>query len=95
MRLARVVGNVVSTIKDHTHSGLKLMIVEPIDLNGNPSGFQLVCIDTADAGTGDIVIISDDGDAALMIFNIDDCAVDSVICGVLDNYTIGDQMYKV
>lgn len=95
MRIGRVIGNVVSTIKDHTHNGLKLMVVELMDLNGNPYGPEVVCIDTADAGIGDTVIVSDDGDSALMIFEINDCAVDWVICGVVDRYTAKGQVYKV
>ena len=34
MRIARVVGNVVSTIKEETHCSYKLMIIEYLDQNG-------------------------------------------------------------
>ena len=35
MKLARVVGNVVSTVKDACYTGQKLMIIDYIDENGN------------------------------------------------------------
>lgn len=95
MRIGRVIGNLVSTIKDRTHHGLKLMIVELLDLDGKPCESEVVCIDTADAGIGDTVIVSNDGDSALMIFEVTDCAVDWVICGVVDYYTTQGQTYKV
>ena len=38
MRLARVIGNVVSTIKDECFTGQKLMIVDYIDEQGNLTG---------------------------------------------------------
>ena len=38
MRIARVVGNVVSTIKEETHYGRKMMIIEYLDLDLKPIG---------------------------------------------------------
>ena len=84
MILAKVVGNVVSTIKPMSHNGYKLMIVEMLDLEGKPYGSRQVAIDAADAGIGDTVLIIDDGGAALMILNDQDVIADWVICGVID-----------
>ena len=50
MKLARVVGNVVSTIKDECFAGQKLMIVDYIDEDGNLTGNHAICFDVADAG---------------------------------------------
>ena len=56
MRIARVVGNVVSTIKEETHYGRKMMIIEYLDLNMQPIGSRDIALDAADAGIGDIVL---------------------------------------
>ena len=53
MRLARVVGNVVSTIKDEGYKGQKLMIVEYLNEHGQPEGARQIAFDCADAGVGD------------------------------------------
>ena len=82
MQIAKVVGNVVSTIKDAGLSGYKLMIVAYED------GKREIVFDAADAGIGDTVLVVKDGGASSMVLD-DDCVVaDSTICGVVDHYTI-------
>jgi microcompartment protein CcmK/EutM len=61
MRIARVVGNVVSTIKEETHCSYKLMIIEYLDQNGKAVGVRQIVVDAANAGIGDIVLINVDG----------------------------------
>lgn len=84
MKLARVVGNVVSTIKHQSHEGLKLMIIEPVDYDGKICGKQLIAIDCACSGEGDYVLITDDGGASRMILGDDGAVIDWSIVGVLD-----------
>ena len=47
MKLARVVGNVVSTVKDACYTGQKLMIIDYIDENGSLTGNQAIAFDAA------------------------------------------------
>ena len=47
----RVVGNVVSTVKDACYTGQKLMIIDYIDENGSLTGNQAIAFDVADAGS--------------------------------------------
>ena len=63
MRIARVVGNVVSTVKDEKFFGHKLMIVEFLDLVGAPIGAREIAFDCADSGPGDIVLVNTGADA--------------------------------
>ena len=84
MKIARVVGNVVSTIKCPSHNGLKLMIIEFIDLEGFPCSVRQIAIDAACSGVGDIVLLTDDGGAARMIIGDNNAVIDWVIVGVLD-----------
>lgn len=87
MKLAKVIGNVVSTIKHSTHEALKLMIVRQVDLSGNVYGKQLIAIDTASAGEGDYILLVDEGGAARMLLG-SDAAIDAVIVGILDSLNI-------
>ena len=52
MRLAKVIGNVVSTVKDEGFYGQKLMIVDYIDEDGNLTGNNAIVFDVAHAGIG-------------------------------------------
>lgn len=90
MKLGRVVGNVVSTIKDPGFYGHKLLIVDYIDEDGNMTGNQVICFDVADAGVGDTVLINVDGGAANMFLGRE-CIGDLTVCGVLDSVTLDDE----
>ena len=83
MRLAKVVGNVVSTIKLEGYAAQKLLIVEFIDRDGNPEGSRMISFDCAHAGVGDVVLVSSDGGAANMFLG-DHCIADLTVCGVVD-----------
>lgn len=87
MKLARVVGNVVSTIKREHLKGYKLMIVQPINLDGTPQGARRIALDGADAGVGDIVLLNNDGGAAQMVMQDKKLIGDDTIAGVVDFFT--------
>ena len=87
MRIGRVVGNVVSTIKDEDYYGYKLLIVEYWDENGKPDGARVIAFDATDAGVGDVVLIAADGGASNMLLNDKKIVADVAIAGVLDSYT--------
>ena len=86
MKLAKVVGNVVSTIKDEGYDGQKLMVVEYLDRDGRPSDSRVIAFDVADAGIGDTVLVNVDGGAANMFLG-NHCIADLTICGVVDDIT--------
>ena len=88
MKIARVIGNVVSTIKDEKFSGHKLMIIEYIDLDGMPISPRQIAFDCADSGPGDVVLVCEDGGATKMFFNDNDLIADWTICGVIDHFSV-------
>ena len=62
MILARVIGNVESTIKYYQYEGLKLMYVQPLDLKTlKPRGSKQIAADAVDAGVGDLVLVIEEG----------------------------------
>ena len=91
MKLARVVGNVVSTDKDAGYYGQKLMIIDYLDDDGKMTGNQAIAFDVADAGVGDTVIVNVDGGAANMFLGRQ-CIADLTICGVIDHLTIDGEV---
>ncbi|GHU67256.1 hypothetical protein AGMMS49983_18160 [Clostridia bacterium] len=85
MKLATVVGNVVSTIKDKDYHGYKLMIVQFMDEKGVPKGPRQIVFDAAQSGIGDVVLVNIDGGAANMLLNDGVIIADYTICGILDH----------
>ena len=88
MKIAKVVGNLISTIKDSCFKSYKLMIVEYLNPDGTPDGKRQIAFDAAHAGVGDIVLVNIDGGAANMFTGDKNLIADLTICGVLDSFAI-------
>lgn len=84
MLLARVVGNVVATQKNEKLDGSKLLLVQPLDLDGTARGAPVLAIDGVDAGVGDRVLLIQDGRSAQLILGRGVAAVDAAVVGVVD-----------
>lgn len=84
MKLARVIGNVVATLKDPCFKGHKVLIVQPIDEMGNDISQSFLSCDTVNAGPGDIVLVEQEGNAARQLLGTQDDPFHSVIVGVVD-----------
>ena len=89
MTIGRVVGNVVSTHKNAKLEGAKLMLVQPLDLDGAPKGAPLMAVDGVDAGIGDRVLLIQDGRSAQLVLGKGTAAVDAAIIGVVDAVELG------
>ncbi len=55
MKLARVDGTVVATVKDANLAGVKLLVLQPLDEDLHQEGEPLVAIDGVGVGRGEIV----------------------------------------
>jgi microcompartment protein CcmK/EutM len=84
MLVAQVVGNVVATQKNSKLEGTKLLLVQPLDLAGEPRGGTVLAIDSVDAGVGDRVLLVQDGKAAQQALGRGTAAVDAAVVGVVD-----------
>lgn len=83
MFLARVAGTVVATRKDPKLVGYKLLLVVPVDPDGNDEGGYIVAIDTVNAGYRETVMVVR-GSSARMAEGMDDRPVDASIIGIVD-----------
>ena len=85
MLMAKVVGSVVSTQKDETLVGKKLMIIQPINAERQDIRFQQVAADTVGAGIGDYVLLTS-GSSARKLFSTLSDAVYYAIVGIIDTF---------
>ena len=88
MQVARVVGTVVATRKNAKLEGVKLLLVQPLDLSGAPKGGAVLAIDSVDAGVGDRVLLVQDGKAAITALGRGVAAVDAAVVGVIDEVEV-------
>ncbi len=84
MIIARVVGNVVATQKQQSHEGKKILLLQPLDLEGKPAGDVLVALDAVDAGVGDRVLAVQEGFSAMTAVGHTESPIDGAVIGVID-----------
>lgn len=89
MFLARVIGSVVSTKKDETMIGRKLLLLRPqlVD-ESNPAQFKpgsstVVAVDALGAGVGDLVLFCS-GSSARMAAGMKPLPIDAAVIGIVD-----------
>jgi ethanolamine utilization protein EutN len=88
MQLARVVGEVVATIKDANLSGITLLVVQPIAASGEDTGRALVALDSIGAGVGEHVFFVRGREAAFPFYPAEPPA-DATVIGIVDHWTVG------
>lgn len=85
MRLCRVIGNVVSTVKHPSYSGQILLVVQPIGEDGADIGTSFIAIDRVQAGPGDFVVVLTEGNGVRQILQMGDIVpIRSLVVGVVD-----------
>ncbi|MEI6765036.1 MAG: EutN/CcmL family microcompartment protein [Bacteroidota bacterium] len=89
MILAKVLGNVVSTIRDKGYDSKKVLIVQPVDPAGKAKGTSFLALDTVQAGAGDLVLVLEEGGSTRSVFNEpDNFTIKTVIVGIVDAVTM-------
>lgn len=89
MKLARVVGPVVSTICTPVYEGRRLLLCDFIHPSGEPAGGYVIAVDVAGAGPGETVLILDEGNSARQILNREpDGEVRAVVAGIVDEVAV-------
>ncbi|HMQ04130.1 MAG TPA: EutN/CcmL family microcompartment protein [Pyrinomonadaceae bacterium] len=84
MQIARVIGNVVSTVKNETLLGRKFLIVQTLDADLNEKGKPMVALDAVGAGVGELVFWCR-GKEASFPFKRDETPTDCTIVGIIDS----------
>ncbi len=91
MLIARVVGSAVSTIKEETLRGLKLLVVQEATPANELRGEPFVAADTVGAGEGELVLVVV-GSAARQTDKTHDYPVDAAIIAILDSLEVDGQV---
>ena len=84
MKLAKVVGTVVATIKAPIFEERALLLVDLLEPDGRPSGGYLIAVDTVGAGAGETVLVLDEGTSARQIVGAPSGPLRTVIVGIVD-----------
>jgi ethanolamine utilization protein EutN len=84
MQLARVIGNVVSTVKNASLEGRKLLVIQVLDSDLRQSGKPLVAVDSVGAGPGEIVFWCRGKEASFALEGIES-PTDCTIVGIVDS----------
>jgi len=83
--IARVIGNVVATQKNERYANARVMLCQPLTLEGAETGVALLALDSVDAGVGDTVLVVQEGwSASTAATGEAGAAIDSAIVGVVD-----------
>ncbi|MEQ8765662.1 MAG: EutN/CcmL family microcompartment protein [Planctomycetota bacterium] len=95
MKVATVIGTVVTPIQHPAFEHHKLLLIRPEQpTTGERSGKTLIAIDLAQAGIGDKVLVIDEGSSARTLLGSDDAPIKTTIVGVIDEIEIrGERVY--
>lgn len=89
MLISRVIGEVVATQKHASHEGRKILLVQPLNLDGSNRGDALVALDSVDAGVGDLVLLVTEGFSAMTSVDRPQSPIDMAVIGVIDGIDLG------
>jgi ethanolamine utilization protein EutN len=84
VKLARVVGTVVSTINAPDFDGRTLLLCDLLDPAGRPSGGYMIAVDSVGAGAGETVLLLDEGTGARQVLDAPGAPIRTVIVGIVD-----------
>jgi microcompartment protein CcmK/EutM len=87
MQLARVIGNVVCTMKNASLTGKKLLLVQPVDRQLRDRGKPFVAIDSVGAGAGELIYWCR-GREASFPFLPNEVPADATIVGIVDRVNL-------
>lgn len=89
MTLAKVRGNVVSSMKSERLEGYKLLVVVPINMDTfEEQGAPLISVDTVGAGEGEVVMLVG-GSSSRQTATTENRPVDNAIIAVVDSVDFG------
>jgi ethanolamine utilization protein EutN len=90
MQLARVIGEVVATIKDPNLTGTKMLVLQPLAASGEAVGRTLVALDSVGAGVGEHVFFVRGREAAFPFYPAEP-PTDASIVGIVDHWNLHNQ----
>jgi len=88
--IGTVIGTVVAPHHHPAYDGRKLLLVKPIDPDGEPRDAPaVVAVDRARAGEGDRVLVMEEGSSSRAILEDETAPVISLVVAVVDGVDVG------
>ena len=90
MILCRVEGSVVATAHHPAFDGRKLLIVQPVDTDGQaPASPSFLAVDDVQAGVGDLVLVMREGNGVRQLMKMGaQVPVRSLIVAIVDDVAV-------
>ena len=88
MKLARVVGTVVSTINSPDFEDRTLLVCDLLGPGLEPAGGYQIALDTVGAGAGEIVLLMDEGNSARQILRAPNAPIRTLVVGIVDEVAL-------
>ena len=85
MIIGKVVGTVVTTISHPHYKNHRLLVVQPLVMEGEEPSGDFIALDNTQAGIGDTVLVNREGNGARQVLKNPDACVISVIVGIVDS----------
>jgi len=85
--MARVIGDVVATVKDVNLTAQKLLVLQPLTPNRQPVGRVVVALDAVGAGVGEHVFFVRGREASFPFFPVEP-PTDACIVGIIDHWDL-------
>ena len=92
MLIGRVIGDVVATQKAPSHEGRKILVVQPLNLDGSDRGEAILALDAVDAGIGDRVLVVTEGFSAMTAVERPNSPIDMAVVGVIDSVDLVEDL---
>lgn len=85
MIIGKVTGTVVTTISHPHYKNHRLLVVQPLVMPGEKVDEDFIALDTTQAGIGDTVLVSREGNGARQVLQNPDACIISIIIGIIDS----------
>ncbi len=90
MLIGRVIGDVVATQKAASHEGRKILVVQPLNLDGSDRGEAVLALDAVGAGVGERVLVVYEGFCAMTAVGRPNSPIDMAVIGIIDAVELVD-----
>ena len=91
MRIAKVIGNAYATLKHEKLKGIKLMIIQPINPDGDFKDKPIIVADYLDTAIGNLVFWIEDGLTICKATGERSIPIRGAILGIIDSIDIKNQ----
>ena len=91
MMIAQVIGTVVSSQKEPAIEGLRLLVCQPVNAEGDKVGLTVVAADAVGAGVGERILYAT-GSSARQTIATQNRPVDAVVMAIVDNWEVDGEV---